>query len=83
MVRSVAQYNEAQLQMAHSVAQYNEAQLQRVAQYIDPYQGILYCQNITRIHGTSLNAISSTAFPVPLFTIPHNLRKFFWTFPSP
>jgi hypothetical protein len=54
------------------VAQYSEAELQRVksvAQYIDPYRGILYCQNIKRIHDTNLNAISSTAFSVPIFTI--------------
>jgi hypothetical protein len=71
-VHTVAQYNEAELRSVHTVAQYNEAELRRVhsvAQYIDPYEGILYCQNIIRIHGTSLNAISSMAFPVPLFTI--------------
>ena len=54
------------------MAQYNEAELlnaRSVAEYIDPYQGILYCQNIIRIHGTSLHAISSTAFSVPIFTI--------------
>ena len=50
------------------------------AQYIDPYQCIIYCQNITRIHGTSLTAISSTALPVPLFTTLTNSVKFFGDF---
>ena len=71
-LHSVAQYNAADLQRVKSVAQNNEAELQRVhsvAQYTDPYQDIIYCRNIIRFYDTSTNANSSTAFPVPTFTL--------------